>query len=219
MINVLLVEDSRVFVMGLKMALRAESDIGDVYAAANVAEARAILNTHPDIKIAIVDVCLDEEMDGLKLVAEIKDKYPKVKSFVLSQYKDPYYIYKAINSGARAYIAKDSSPDVIIGTIRNVMSGSCTFFGDTITPEMLVSLFGNADNARSGKPFQLTSKELDVLQYITQGYSNSQIATALGIASNTVESYKERIKGKLGYDSIIECVAFALKKGLVLFRD
>ena len=56
---------------------------------------------------------------------------------------------------------------------------------------------------------------MEVLQLVTSGYSNTQIASALNIATTTVETYKERIKGKFGFDTIIECVAAAVARGIV----
>ena len=64
-------------------------------------------------------------------------------------------------------------------------------------------------------PQGLTPRELEVLQLTSSGYSNAQFASALEITVNTVDSYKERIKGKFGLDSIVECVATAAAKGIV----
>jgi len=63
--------------------------------------------------------------------------------------------------------------------------------------------------------FRMTVRELEVLQLASSGYSNAQIASALEISVNTVDSYKERIKSKFGPDSIVECVATAAAKGIV----
>jgi DNA-binding NarL/FixJ family response regulator len=78
--------------------------------------------------------------------------------------------------------------------------------------------FGGEENLKAGKPAGLSPKELEVLQLVTSGYSNAQIAAALDVALSTVDSYKERIKGKFGLDSMIECVATALQKGIVEYR-
>ena len=65
------------------------------------------------------------------------------------------------------------------------------------------------------KPIGLSAKELEVLQLVSSGYSNIQIASALNIATTTVETYKERIKGKFGLDTIVECVASAVARGII----
>ena len=110
MINVLLIEDSAVFVMGLKLALGADPAIGRIESVTSPGAAVAYLNAHPDTDIAVVDITLQAESDGLTLLGILRDAFPGVKAMVLSHYKIPSYILRAITSGASAYLAKDSSP-------------------------------------------------------------------------------------------------------------
>lgn len=217
--KILLVDDSQIFLMGLRMAFQAADWVDGIYEARNSDQALKMLEQNDDISLAIIDVCLEKRADGLELIRQIKDKHTGVKTLVLSQYKNPDFICQAIVSGAYAYIAKDSEADVIVSASKSVADGCCIFFGDTISKDLLTRLFGNADNIRNGKPHQLSVQELAVLQYAASGYGNTQIATLMNISSNTVDSYKERIKNKLGYDTIIECVAFAVGNGLIGFKD
>ena len=215
MINVLLIEDSAVFVMGLKLALSANDAIGSVEHVSSPGAAVAFLNAHPETDVAVVDISLEAETDGLTLLGIFREAFPSVRSLVLSHYKKPAYILKAISSGAAAYLAKDSSPDSIIQAISDVAVGKCLFFGETINSAEIMRLFGGSQNLEARKPMGLTPRELEVLQLTTSGYSNAQIASALKISLNTVDSYKERIKGKFGLDSIVECVARAVADGVV----
>lgn len=215
MINVLLIEDSTVFVMGLKLALSSAEGFGAVDSVATPGSAVSFLNAHPETDIAVVDITLEAETDGLTLLGIIRDAFPAVKTLVLSHYKKPAYILRAITSGACAYLAKDSSPESIVQAIKNVASGQCLFFGETIDATKITRLFGGEEKLQARKPQGLTPRELEVLQLTTSGYSNPQIASALEISLNTVDSYKERIKGKFGLDSIVECVAHAVADGIV----
>ena len=215
MINILLIEDSAVFVMGLKLALSSNTSFGIIESVASPGAAVAYLNSHPDTHIAVVDITLESENDGLTLLGILREAFPGIKTLVLSHYKNPAYIMRAITSGACAYLAKDSSPEAIVEAICDVSAGKCLFFGETIDSEKILRLFGDRDNLAARKPQGLTPRELEVLQLTSSGYSNSQIASALEISVNTVDSYKERIKGKFGLDSIVECVATAAAKGLV----
>ena len=206
MINVLLIEDSAVFVMGLRLAVDSVATPGS---------AVSFLNSHPETDIAVVDITLEAETDGLTLLGIIRDAFPAVKTLVLSHYKKPAYILRAISSGACAYLAKDSSPESIVQAIKDVDSGQCLFFGETIDSAKITRVFGGEEKLQARKPQGLTPRELEVLQLATSGYSNPQIASALEISLNTVDSYKERIKGKFGLDSIVECVAHAVADGIV----
>lgn len=215
MINVLLIEDSAVFVMGLKLALSANQNFASVESVATPGAAVAFLNAHPGTDVAVVDITLEGETDGLTLLGILREAFPSVHTLVLSHYKKPAYILKAISSGASAYLAKDSSPGFIAQAISDVAEGKCLFFGETIDSEKITRLFGGQQNLEARKPQGLTPRELEVMQLTTSGYSNTQIAQALEISLNTVDSYKERIKGKYGLDSIIECVAHAVADGIV----
>ena len=215
MIHVLLIDDSAVFVMGLKLALGANPSFFSVESVASPGAAVAYLNAHPETDIAVVDITLEAETDGLTLLGILREAFPALKTLVLSHYKNPSYILRAISSGACAYLAKDSSPEAIARAIADVAAGKCLFFGETIESERILRIFGGKDNLEARKPQGLTPRELEVLQLTSYGYSNSQIASALEISVNTVDSYKERIKGKFGHDSIVECVATAAAKGIV----
>lgn len=215
MINVLLIEDSAVFVMGLRLALGAADGFGAVDSVATPGSAVSFLNSHPETDIAVVDITLEAETDGLTLLGIIRDAFPAVKTLVLSHYKKPAYILRAISSGACAYLAKDSSPESIVQAIKDVDSGQCLFFGETIDSAKITRVFGGEEKLQARKPQGLTPRELEVLQLATSGYNNPQIASALEISLNTVDSYKERIKGKFGLDSIVECVAHAVADGIV----
>ncbi len=93
--------------------------------------------------------------------------------------------------------------------------GRSLFFGETLDADKITRIFGGKEKLEARKPQGLTPRELEVLQLMTSGYSNGQIAAALEISLNTVDSYKERIKGKFGLDSMVECVAHAVAKGIV----
>lgn len=215
MINILLIEDSSVFVMGLKLALKANEDVAAVESVSTPGAAVAFLNAHPETNVAVVDITLEAETDGLTLLGILREAFPAVRTLVLSHYKKPAYILKAITLGASAYLAKDSTPESIVQAITGAASGKCLFFGETIDLETITKLFGGQENLEARKPRGLTARELYVLQLTTSGYSNAQIASALEISLNTVDSYKERIKGKFGLDSFVECVAHAVADGVV----
>ena len=215
MIPILLIEDSAVFVMGLKLALGAEKAIGPIASVSTPGAAVAYLNAHPETALAVVDITLEAETDGLTLLGIIRDAFPTVRTLVLSHYKNPAYILRAITSGASAYLAKDSVPESIVQAIMDVAQGRCLFFGETLDADKITRIFGGKEKLEARKPQGLTPRELEVLQLTTSGYSNGQIAAALEISLNTVDSYKERIKGKFGLDSMVECVAHAVAKGIV----
>ena len=218
MINVLLVEDSTVFAMGLKMALEGRSDVGLAAHVLTSGSAVAYLNAHPEVDVAVVDITLEQQTDGLTLLGILREAFPHVAALVLSHYKTPAYIIQSITYGARGYLAKDSAPSEIADAIVKAFAGDCVFFGDTLPVKEITRLFGGEEKVQARRPQNLSPKELEVLQLVTSGYSNAQIAAAMGVATTTVDSYKERIKAKFGLDTIVECVAHAVASDLVQER-
>lgn len=218
MINVLLVEDSTVFAMGLKIALEGRSDMGLAAHVLTSGAAVAYLNAHPEVDVAVVDITLEQQTDGLTLLGILREAFPHVAALVLSHYKTPAYIIQSITYGARGYLAKDSAPEEIANAIVKAFAGDCVFFGDTLPVKDITRLFGGEDKVQARRPQNLSPKELEVLQLVTSGYSNTQIASAMGVATTTVDSYKERIKTKFGLDTIVECVAHAVASDLVQER-
>lgn len=215
MIKVLLIEDSSVFALGLRMALERNSDLHLAGHVTTSGEAVAWLNAHPEVDVAIVDITLEQQTDGLTLLGILREAFPHVAALVLSHYKIPAYFIQSITYGARGYLAKDSAPAEIAAAIRSIANGNGVFFGTTLPNKEIIRLFGGEENLNARRPQDLSPKELQVLQLVTSGYSNAQIATALGVATTTVDSYKERIKTKFGLDTLVECVAHAVATHLV----
>ncbi len=218
MINVFLVEDSAVFAMGLKLALEGCTDISLKAHVPTSGAAVAYLNAHPETDVAVIDITLEQQTDGITLLGILREAFPHVAGLVLSHYKTPAYIIQSITYGARGYLAKDSDPQEIADAIRKAAEGDCVFFGETLPIRDITRIFGGEDLAKARRPQNLSPKELEVLQLVTSGYSNAQIASALNVATTTVDSYKERIKAKFGLDTLMECVANAVELELVSVR-
>jgi|GEM_PF-796622 len=218
-INLIIVDDSPLHIIGLQTVLKCDDRIGSVYQACCPDEAMEQLKQHPDIDVATIDVCMKEGEDGLELAEKIRDNYPSVKTMMLSQFKNGRYIYRALLAKSKAYLAKDSLPELVVDAICNVYKGNCLFFGDTIGKEILENMFGGEKNIEKIKPFSLSKKEMEVLQHVTDGFSNKEIGVMMNINQSTVETNKDRIKNKLGLKTIAECVAFGIKHGLTAFEE
>lgn len=213
-INILIVDDSEIHIIGVKAILKKEPDIHILAEAYNTQEASKFLKKNiPDI--ILLDISLEDETDGLDFASYIRQYYPTINVIILSHYKNIHYIVQALKNHVRAYLAKDTKTDELIDTIRSVNHGKGVFFGDTIAYKTLLDSFGNEENIISGKPYELTAREIEIIEYLAKGYSSKEISTLLQIDKNTVESHKERIKNKLGVSTVIEIVVFALHKRII----
>jgi len=216
--DILIVEDSKVFAMGLNLILSSGQNWGSIGMAADPLRAMTFLREHPQTHLVIIDISLTREHDGLTLLSGIKENWPSMRCMILSHYKNPDYIRQALELGAEAYLAKDSAPEEILRAVREVCSGRSFLFGETIPDALRQEILQGREAAGPAAGCRLSPKEKECLQLITCGYSNRQIASAMQIATTTVDTYKERIKDKFGFDTIIECVASAVAAGLVEIR-
>ena len=218
-IDVLIVDDSELYHIGVKTMLKeAEGKInilGEVY---NCTDAVQFLKNKL-VDIILLDISLEEEMDGIDLAFEIKNEYPKIKIIILSHYKDPQYIINALRAHVNAYLAKDSCAEELINTIISIQKGNGLYLGETLSNQAINVLvekyFGNERNIPLNKPHDLTNREIEIIKLLSEGLSSKQIAERLFIAKTTVESHKESIKNKLQLKTTIEVVIFAVKNQVI----
>lgn len=210
-LHLILADDSEVFREGMKSILRYEEGISVDGEASSCGELLDMLGSGMNPDVILLDICMEREGDGLELLSRLGSEFPEVRVIILSHYKEIRYIVKAVQNHVRAYLAKDSSSSEIINTILAVTQGKGVYFGETISSDLLIKGFGGDRNLRSAKPYELSAREIEILKMLACGSSVKDISAALKVNVTTVESYKERIKNKLGVDTIMEAVVFAVK--------
>ena len=213
-VNLLIIDDSLIHIEGVKCILKNEKNIQIIGEAHAPEEVILCLQARiPDV--VLLDISLKEEMDGIDVACYLRDNFPQIKVIILSHYKRIDYIIKTLQARAKAYLAKDTSPDELIRAIFFVIQGKSIFLGDTLSSEKLKDVFGNEENLKKGKPYELTEREIQIIEYLAKGYCSKEIGAILNINKNTIESHKEHIKAKLGFDTVIEIVVFAIKHNII----
>lgn len=213
-IKLLLVDDSEIHLEGLKVILNPCEKFEILGEAYTVSEAKDLLQRQkPDV--ILLDISLEEEEDGIELAKYLHKLYPKVAVIILSHYKEARFIIGALKAQVRAYLAKDTKSDELIHAIESVVRGKGVFFGDTISYNYLLNILGDEKYLESGKPYGLSNQEIRVIELLAEGNSSKLIADELHIDKSTVESYKERIKNKLGCNTVIEIVISAIRKKII----
>lgn len=213
-VNILIVDDSQIHLEGLKMILKQHLWLTVTGEAHNQREVMQQLEEmQPDI--IILDICLEKEYDGIDICHEVQSRYPAIHIIMLSHNKDRYAIINSIRAGARAYLAKDTTGEEIAVTIQTVLKGKGLFLGETIPRETLIECFGNTLTTSKMKPYGLTDREIEVIEYLSKGYCTKEIAVLININNSTVESHKDHIKEKLNVKTVIEIVVFAIKNQII----
>ena len=189
-IRVAIVDDHRLVREGLTRLLDAEDDIHVVGACATGEEAAALVDeSGPDV--LLLDLALPD-VDGLSLIGTIRVRSPETRVLVLSMHSEAEYAASAVDRGASGLIGKDSSSEILLGAIRAVAAGEA------------IPVEG-----------ALTTREREVLDRVTAGLSNAEIADALAISVKTVEGHCERLMEKLDIHTRAGLVAYGRRLGLL----
>ena len=199
--SLIVVEDHPILRRGLVALIASEPDLALRAAVGTRVDALAsIRRGQPDL--AIVDIALGDE-DGLDLVKEIKTRYPKVRSLVLSMHDEAVYAERALTAGALGYVTKQGLEETVLGAIRCVLAGE--IYMSEALQRRLARRYVGGRTLETGSPMDaLSDRELQVFRLIGQGRTTRQIAETLARSVKTVESHLEHIKNKLGISSAAE---------------
>lgn len=201
-IRVLCVDDHRIVREGIALILAREPDIEVVASAANADEAVAQFKKHqPDV--TLMDLRLGER-NGIDAIKEIRRDYPDARIVVLTMYQGDEDIHRALSAGAATYLLKDALSDDLIRVVREVHAG-----GHPIGPDVRARL-----DQRAAQP-TLTPREIQVLQLVSQGKRNKEIAAILGLSDDTVPVHVKNIFAKLRVNERTAAVNVALRRGII----
>ncbi|MCQ2291550.1 MAG: response regulator transcription factor [Bacteroidales bacterium] len=207
--NILLVEDHVLMRMGLRMALNAEDTGCKVVAeVGTVKEAKQYYNRKPDIDLIILDILLPDGT-GIDVLEHIRSLDSEVKVLVISSDTEERHIHQLINLGINGFIDKSSEIPVLLDAIHNIMNGF-EYYGQDIAVIIKKILTINKSDDKI-----FTPREWDIVTLCTKGYSVKAIAEELNISTRTVETHKNNIFKKLGFNSTGELARYALSHGFV----
>jgi two-component system, NarL family, invasion response regulator UvrY len=206
-IRVLIGDDHRIVREGLKQILADAPDVQVVAEAQNGLEVLAMVNTlggPQGLDVVLLDIAMPG-MDGIDALQALKREHPRLPVLMLSTYPERQYAVHCIRLGARGYLSKSADPDVMLAAVRKVAGGGV--FLSQATAEALAAAVGNA-SAQTG-PEALSHREHQVYRLLTQGRTVSEIGAQLGLAPNTVSTYRARILEKTGTKNDVELALYA----------
>lgn len=194
-IRVYLCDDHHIVREGIKRLLATAGDMDVVGEAADGEEAiEQIPLLKPDV--VLMDIRMPRR-DGVAVTAAIRQILPNVRVLALSTYVDDDLVFGAIRAGATGYLAKDVEPERLLAAIRAAAEGRSVISGELI--EKVVRRIQSRDQA-PGEAVgieRLTNQELTILELVSEGLTNSDIAEKLCLSVKTVKSHLSHIFGKL----------------------
>lgn len=206
---ILVADDHTIIRDGLRKILEDTDDLRVVAEAANGAEVMECVRKL-ELDLVILDMSMPGR-NGLDLLKAIKTDKPKLPVLIFSMHPEEQYAVRAIRSGASGYLSKESDSDLLLPALRRVIDGN--LYVSPKTAELLAT----DSSPLSDTPLhtRLSDREFEVFSRIVQGTSMTDIANELSLSIKTVSTHKSHIMDKMGLDSTVELVRYALKNGLM----
>jgi two-component system, NarL family, invasion response regulator UvrY len=206
-ISVLLVDDHAVVREGYRRLLERDENLAVVGEAATAADAiRLDADLRPDV--VVLDIALPG-VSGIEILRRIIAHRPDACVLMFSMYDDGIYASHAIDAGARGYLSKASAPDLLVQAVRAVAGG-----GHYLSPDIERAM-NKQSSAANELVAALSTRELEVLRMLTQGYGVEEIGERLGLSPKTAANHQSSIKQKLGATSALQLMLIAQRFGLV----
>jgi len=210
-IRVFLVEDQALVREGIRSLLALEKEIAVIGTASDGLEA---VETIPraGADVVLLDMRLPK-LSGLEVLRKLGEAGTIVPTIILTTFDDEAIVLEGLRLGARGYLLKDVSLDELVSAVRKVASGGTAI--QPIVSERVVRGLETAESSfpRLEPPDRLTDREIDVLRLMTGGYSNREIARALGVVEGTIKNHVSSILSKLGVRDRTRAVLQAVKSG------
>ena len=200
--RILLVDDHALLRRGLADLISYEKDMTVIGEAGDGEAAfHAAMDLKPDL--VVMDLMMPV-VDGVEATRRIKEALPDTRILVLTTFGTSADVARAVEAGASGAIMKDASTDEQLSAIREVAAG-----GRVIAPEIKRYMDSNP------MPPAFTQRQLQILEFVTQGLGNKEIANHLGISTDAVKQHLAAVCSKLGASNRSEAVSIALRKHLL----
>ncbi|SFC53245.1 response regulator transcription factor [Zunongwangia sp. SCSIO 43204] len=201
MSTVLIADQHPVIAESIKYILETNDFINVIGHAATGNELfRFLENRRPDVLMIEIDL---PQLNGIHALRQIKQQYPHIKILVFSCHPEEMYALSAIKAGAAGYISKTNSAEIVNKAIKQVARGGI-YLNEEITQKLNSGISKGQNQISRFK--KLSSRETEVLNLLSSGKRNKDIAEALNINEKTVSTYKARLLKKLDADSIADLI-------------
>lgn len=212
-VRVLVVDDHALVRRGVVDVLRDEPGFAVVGEADDGAEAVSRASElRPDV--ILMDLYMPR-LSGLEATRQIKAARPETRIVVLTVSEEEHDLFEAVKAGAEGYLLKNVNPGALRATLRGVARGEA-YVTPLMASKILHEFTRQSQRASERSPgATLTAREREVLQLLTRGAVNKEIASALSISVNTVKVHLRHIMERLHLENRVQVVSYALREGLV----
>jgi DNA-binding NarL/FixJ family response regulator len=212
--RILIADDHALVRQGIRSIL---GEVPDLEIVAEACDGREAVQLAGELKpdIAIIDISM-KELNGIEAIAQVRKKSPVTLIIALSMFGEERYVTRAVRSGAKAYVLKDSSGEDLLQAIRAVLNGQ-SFFSPSVSKVMLDVYSRGLDGITVEDKYELlTDREREIFQMLAEGKTNKVIADELGLKMHTVETHRLRVMNKLDVHNMAQLVLSAVRRGVVV---
>ncbi len=212
MTRVLLADDDALMRAGLAAVLSSDSSIELVGEAATGREAIALARRRcPDV--ILMDVRMPD-LDGIAATRELSATLPSARVLILTTFEEDEYIFGGLRAGASGFLLKRTRPEELIAAVHTIAAGE-SLLSPSVTRRVIDRMAEQPDAGICAAEIdELTPRERDVLELLTRGLSNAEIADALVVEPSTVKTHVKRILMKLGLRDRVQAVIYAYEHGV-----
>ena len=212
-IKVLLADDHKVVCDGLEVLLNSESDIQVIGQARDGREAvQRVKELQPDIVIMDINMPV---LDGLRATQQLMERGTSARVIILSMYAHNEFIFRALRTGVKGYLLKESAGVEVVDAVRAVHAGR-RYLSQKIADDVIEEYIRLRQDTHDDHPLSpLTPREREVFQLLVEGRSRVEIADILHLSKKTVDTYRYRVMKKLDVNDIPTLVKFAIQHDLI----
>ncbi len=210
-IRIVIVEDHKIMIDGLRSLIERESDFEVINC---VQDGRSAVECARKLKpdVMIMDIGLPG-LNGIEATRQIIRDIENIKIIALSMHSEKKFIIEMLKAGASGYLLKDCAFDELISAIRTV-SGGKNYLSPSITDTVIDNALREKEMKMPSAFSLLTDRERQVLQLLAEGRTTKQAAAELYISPKTVETHRAKIMEKLNMDNLAELTKYAVREGL-----
>jgi DNA-binding NarL/FixJ family response regulator len=209
-VTILIADDHKIMRDGLCSMLSQQKDIQVVGEADNGRKAVSLVRKLKP-EVVIMDITMPD-LNGIDATHQILSESPETRIIALSMHSDKRFVAEMFKAGANGYLLKECAFQELVQAIHSVVANK-TFLSPGIAGLIMEDYVAQLTQAECN-PNELTSREREVLQLISEGRTTKQIAEAMNVSVKTVETHRRKIMKKLKVHSVAELTKAAILKGL-----